>query len=274
MARISNPKNTLIIFLFFRCIVSTYAQLTVDAGNNKSICMGDTATIGGFPTATGGTPPYNYTWIPNIGLNNNTAANPIASPSASTTYTLTVTDALSNSQTDIITVLLPNIDAGNDTTINEGATILLNASGGYNYKWQADSSLKYIKYAPPQTVQVEPKNTTTYYVTASDSSKTCYSLDSITVFVIPDQKVVFYNTFTPNDDNFNDEWYIGNIEKYPNNHLEIYNRYGKKVFETDGYKNTWGGMSFGEKLPAATYFYILDLGNGQNIYHGTVNIVD
>ena len=85
----------------------------------------------------------------------------------------------------------------------------------------------------------------------------------------------FFNALTPSDqDGVNDSFIIKNIECFPNNTLEIYNRWGILVFETQGYdnvNNAFIGISNGrvnvkqsDELPAGTYFYILkyaDKGN-------------
>jgi len=73
-----------------------------------------------------------------------------------------------------------------------------------------------------------------------------------------------YNEFSPNDDGQNDFFYIDCIERYPNNQLEIFNRWGNLVYYQKGYKNTWDGKAEGsaKTLPEGTYFYILDLGDG------------
>jgi len=66
---------------------------TVNAGTNTTVCDGvTTATIGGSPTASGGLSPYTYTWSPSTGLSSATVANPIASPTINTTYTVSVRD--------------------------------------------------------------------------------------------------------------------------------------------------------------------------------------
>lgn len=78
--------------------------------------------------------------------------------------------------------------------------------------------------------------------------------------------VVVYNYLTTNDNNKNDYLIIDNIERYPNNRLEIFNRYGVKVYETTAYGsngNVFTGYSEGrmtignDKLPTGTYYYIL-----------------
>lgn len=76
-----------------------------------------------------------------------------------------------------------------------------------------------------------------------------------------------YNLVTPNGDNDNDVFVIRNIELYPNNTVEIYNRWGVLVYETKGYGqngNYFRGVSEGRvtvsqssELPVGTYFYIV-----------------
>ncbi|RMG92521.1 MAG: hypothetical protein D6706_16730, partial [Chloroflexi bacterium] len=98
-----------------------------DAGTNKIICFGDQATIGGSPSASGGTPPYTYSWSPSSGLSATNVPNPSASPNASTQYTLIVTDAKGCKDTSTVIVYvnyLPSIHVDNDT-ICEGGTATL-----------------------------------------------------------------------------------------------------------------------------------------------------
>ncbi|MCB0383382.1 MAG: gliding motility-associated C-terminal domain-containing protein, partial [Psychroserpens sp.] len=81
--------------------------------------------------------------------------------------------------------------------------------------------------------------------------------------------LTIYNEFSPNDDGINDFFNIDCIETYPNNKVEIYNRWGNIVYEKRGYRNDWNGTSNGravlnqsDKLPVGTYYYIIDLGDG------------
>jgi len=80
--------------------------------------------------------------------------------------------------------------------------------------------------------------------------------------------LVFYNAVSPNGDNKNDYFKIdGLIDCAAENTLEIYNRWGVKVYETKNYgsnENVFKGYSEGrttiakkEFLPTGTYFYIL-----------------
>ena len=81
--------------------------------------------------------------------------------------------------------------------------------------------------------------------------------------------LTIHNEFSPNGDGINDVFNIDCIETFPNNKLEIYNRWGNIVFETNGYRNDWSGisngralLSGGDELPVGTYYYVIDLGNG------------
>ena len=84
--------------------VTVYPELLADAGENKNISPGGSIQIGGNPTASGGTAPYTYSWIPIESLDNATITNPTASPSETTTYTVTVTDGNGCKDTDKVRV--------------------------------------------------------------------------------------------------------------------------------------------------------------------------
>jgi len=81
--------------------------------------------------------------------------------------------------------------------------------------------------------------------------------------------LTIHEKFSPNGNGDNEVFYIDCITNYPNNKLEIYNRWGNIVYEKKGYDNTFNGISNGravlnkdQELPTGTYYYILDLGDG------------
>lgn len=85
--------------------VSIYEQPEIDAGNDTLIPPGDSIQLG-----IAGRPDVFYSWQPSTGLNNANSANPMATPAASTTYILTVTDtnqlACASVFKDTVTVLV------------------------------------------------------------------------------------------------------------------------------------------------------------------------
>jgi gliding motility-associated-like protein/uncharacterized repeat protein (TIGR01451 family) len=81
--------------------------------------------------------------------------------------------------------------------------------------------------------------------------------------------LTIYNEFSPNGDGVNETFVIDCLERFTNNKLEVYNRWGNIVYSKKGYLNDWDGTSNGravinqsDKLPVGTYYYVLDLGDG------------
>ncbi|MFP4845507.1 gliding motility-associated C-terminal domain-containing protein, partial [Winogradskyella sp. PE311] len=81
--------------------------------------------------------------------------------------------------------------------------------------------------------------------------------------------LTIYNEFSPNGDGVNETFIIDCLERFTNNKLEVYNRWGNIVYSKKGYLNDWDGTSNGravinqsDKLPVGTYYYVLDLGDG------------
>jgi gliding motility-associated-like protein len=90
--------------------------------------------------------------------------------------------------------------------------------------------------------------------------------------------IIVHNAFSPNNDEINENFVIENIENrtcYPSNKVEIYNRWGILVYETDNYDNNvnaFKGISEGrttikksDELPSGTYFYLLEFKDDQGI---------
>ena len=276
--RITNYELRIILlfvifnFSFLVSNAQTLAALNADAGLNTGVCPGDSVQIGGNPSATGGTPPYIYSWQPATGLSNAASPNPYAQTSSPVTYTLTVTDAASTTSVDVVfvdTFPSPTVNAGIDVTIAEGTNTILQGSGAVQYYW-----------APPQTLYnqnsanpiAEPNATTNYQLTGIDANG-CANFDDVTVYVIPSDTIIIYNAFTPNSDGFNDFFYITNVEKYPENKLEVFNRNGKLVLQQGPYRNDWNGKIDGTELPCATYYYVFTPGSGKEKVRGAVTII-
>jgi len=85
--------------------------------------------------------------------------------------------------------------------------------------------------------------------------------------------------FSPNGDGNNDFWLVEGILGYPDNNIKIFNRWGNLVFQKDGYNNqdvVWHGQSEGglilgqNEVPDGTYFYVIELGNGERPVSGFI----
>ncbi|MCL4706969.1 hypothetical protein KJ068_17510 [bacterium] len=112
-----------VVYAFKHVTVNNPNALTADAGPDRTIIVGGSATIGGSPSAIGGIPPLTYEWSPTTGLSDPNAANPLTSPITSTTYTLTVSDGFGLMATDQVDVnvtvvqVKPFVFLGNKITL-------------------------------------------------------------------------------------------------------------------------------------------------------------
>jgi hypothetical protein len=158
-------------------VVTIYANPTVIVGADQTICMGSATTL----SATGGS---TYNWSPATGLSSPTVANPSASPTTTTTYTITATDVNGCVATDMVNVMvnpLPNVNAGMDEWICFGASTTLSASGASTFNWTPATGLSSSTVANPTA---NPTSTTTYTLTGTDAFG-CVASDMVTITVNP-----------------------------------------------------------------------------------------
>ena len=89
-----------------------------------------------------------------------------------------------------------------------------------------------------------------------------------------DDKVFTSGVLTPGSGGLEDTWKIINIEQYPSNRVSVYDKNGNVVFTTANYKNNWRGTfnNSANPLPAGSYYYVIDLNNGQDQIKGWLYI--
>ncbi|MEZ4781521.1 MAG: hypothetical protein R2816_08170 [Flavobacteriaceae bacterium] len=145
-------------------IVTVTDGVVADAGADQTICEGDSVTL----TASGGT---NYLW--NTG---ETTASITVNPTATTVYSVTVSDGVDSDTDDVqVTVNpLPTANAGADVTITNGNSTTLTATGGGTYLWSTGETTA--------SITVSPSVTTTYSVTVTNGVG-CQATDAVIVTV-------------------------------------------------------------------------------------------
>lgn len=154
-------------------VVNVNALPVADAGTNAVICQGASTTL----NASGG---VSYTWTPGAGLNFPNSISPVADPTITTTYTVTVSNGTCTAN-DVVTVSvtpLPNANAGSDVTICSGSSTTLSASGGTSYSWLPASGLSSSTIANPVA---SPTVTTDYTVTVTNNG--CTATDVVNVAI-------------------------------------------------------------------------------------------
>jgi gliding motility-associated-like protein len=114
-------------------------------------------------------------------------------------------------------------------------------------------------------------------ITANAGGTACAGLPVIFIITVTPNNlghnIVVPNTFTPNGDGINDTWDIKSLDTFPNCTVDVYNRYGEKVYSSIGYGSPWDGKHRGAKLPVGTYYYVIDLKNGSKVLSGRITII-
>ncbi len=217
----------------------------------------------------------------------------INTPSADIAVTKTVNNANPFiGETIVFTIAVANLGALNATTVDiidilpsgYSFTSYVASSGVYDEGtglWQIPLVAAGVTETLEITVVVLDIND--YLNTASldflDQIDTNGNNDSDDTTIDP-KCLKIYNEFSPNGNGKNEFFYIDCIKNYPNNELQIFNRWGNLVYVKEGYDNSFDGISNGravvnknEKLPVGTYYYILDLGDGSEPRAGWLYIV-
>ncbi|MBV4357424.1 PKD domain-containing protein [Pinibacter aurantiacus] len=191
---------------------------------------------------------------------------------------LTVTDnngctASGATADDNVTVRIkPVIDAGPDMAAEENTSVVLKATAQnanqLSYSWAPASLLNNPTILNPSYYVIQDQ---IFVLTATDKDGICKATDQMLVKILRPVKVP--NVFTPNGDGINDTWNIKNLADYVDCTLTVFNRYGQKVYTTHGYSTPWDGRMNGSPLPVGTYYYVINVKQGEPPMTGSVTIL-
>lgn len=218
-------------------------------------CVSDPFTIDcGVPNAY-------YTWSDN-------STNQTLTPSQSGNYSVTVTykpgSGCDASDSKVVNII--DVDLGEDKTICDHEKYRIDgplppAGHSYDYVWYPD-----MVTTPYLVISGKPAGV---YNISLDVGGGCTGEVTITVEECP---IIIPNIITPNEDGFNDGFFIEGIQHYPQSEVIIYNRWGKKVFESTNYSNDKMWKALG--LSDGVYYYVIRLANGKGTeYSGSVTVL-
>lgn len=155
------------------------ARAQVDAGEDRTICLGRSVRLEAVGTAT------QYRWEPAEGLDDPFSATPVASPMVTTTYRVTSIGVDGCTGTDEVTVSvlpLPVLHTNTEHEICEGNGAILSVQGSEgDITWEPSAGVSDIHSRTPF---VSPQSTTVYTVTLVNSDG-CSTTASIRVIVLP-----------------------------------------------------------------------------------------
>lgn len=236
--------------------LSAPPELISAASTVDVLCNGGTDGSA-WVEVSGGAPGYDYDWV------GQSDSDSLLQNASAGGYTVIITDQNGCKDTVSVTITEPDAIAIviGDTILpvcdQSNGSIDITVSGGisaYVYQWTNGSTTEDLADIPSGS----------YGVTVTDqngcSRSLSLNLECDAVLHIP-------QVLTPNSDGMNDVWFIEGLENYPSASVEIFNRWGNRVFYQNPYQNNWDGTSNNGALgsgylPDATYFFILDLGNG------------
>ena len=247
--------------------VSPYPVVSVSG--DTSICFGTAAYLRGSTTAA-----Y-FIWAPTSSLQNATTLTPVAAPSSTTAYLLTVKDTFycpkPVTDTVVVHVIPPvKVNAGNDTTVvlNQPLQLLATSSADTaSFAWQSSLYLNNAAINNPVATFTNSSVTSYTYLVTATTPQGCKGEDSVTIYIYKSLPGIFIpSAFTPNEDGLNDVLIpvLAGIKEYDG--FSIYNRWGQLVFHTSKAGAGWDGTINGLQQPAGTYVYIA---SGKN-YTGRV----
>jgi gliding motility-associated-like protein len=254
--------------------ISDTVQISNGPQLNESIsassCMSNTGSIS--VTIVGGTPPYTISWVPNLG---NTPT--LSGLGPNDTLTIFVSDAndCGASETYVITALndFELNSWASTTSILEGESVVLNASGALNYSWTPSQDLS----CPSCPSTNATPDITTQYIVTGTLDNGCTDQDTLLITVTQVCGAVYVPTIcSPAAQDTEDQ----RICVYGNCIAEclfvIYNRWGEVVFETTDQQQCWDGTHRGQALPSDVFAYKLQvrLQDGTSIVKsGNINLL-
>lgn len=204
---------------------------------NAGISPPDTACPG-IPNMLQASGGIDYQWQPQSFIDDPHIANPMVSPPYTMTYSVTVTDQYGCA--DVASVVVPVFDPpyvfdSGDEVAEYYTYVEVDAQSNGELYWESDDLPLSCNECP--SPEVHATETGVVYVIATDENG-CTAMDSLLVEVIGSLYVP--NAFTPNGDGINDQFKaVGSeIEEF---HLQIYDRWGELIFETDDIDQGWNG---------------------------------
>gem|GEM_PF-966704 len=248
--------------------VNTAANPTVSLGPDLEICPETTTSL----FADMGLVRYEW-FFNNVPFGDSDAEMEVTEPG---TYTLLVTDTNGCEAKDTLLLTQANViaTAGPDTTIAEGDSVSLFATGGGTYQWAADLELSCYDCANPIAT---PSETTTYQVIIR-SEEGCEREVFFTVEVVEGSELLvdLVNFISPNGDGKNDFLFFNGLDNYKTSQLSIFNRWGALLFNKINYQGDgiyWEATYKGQPLPAGVYYYVLRLSQVDDPIRSSLTIV-
>lgn len=228
-----------------------------DAGPDGDICYGRSYTLQGSGGAQ-------YNWTPALYLNTTVGANPIATPTITTTYTLSVVDAIGcrSLVTDNVKVVVSRPMRINtypfDTVGYPGQQIqLLATSAGITYTWTPAIRINNTSIPNP-VVTVGNIGEDIIYEVVGTTAEGCKGEGYVHIKVSKGPAIYVPTAFTPNNDGKNDKFIPMPVGIKAYKYFKVFNRWGQVIFSTTRMGEGWDGTIAGKEQPSGVYVWAVE----------------
>ncbi|MBA2745681.1 MAG: gliding motility-associated C-terminal domain-containing protein [Flavisolibacter sp.] len=239
------------------CTINNLVTIGLNDNLNLSVTPADTSLcIGASFTPVVTSSGTSFSWSPSTGVSNPAIRNPVLTVNQNTTYTVTASLGSCTRQATVNASVFPGVqvNAGPAQTIILGGSVQLQGSSSQpgTYLWTPSQGLSATNILKPTA---SPQTTTTYQLRVT-TAQGC--VDSATTIVnVIERCDDPMPAFTPNGDGINDTWWVTNPNCLREARVQIFNRYGAKVFESNNYQNNWNGTYKGKPVPDGTYYFVV-----------------
>ena len=149
---------------------------------------------------------------------------------------------------------------------------LISGQADVQYVWSCEGTCGFEGGTDQPTVIIAPTQSASYVVSVSSGDQQVTDTVSVIVEECPVEALEIPSGFTPNADGENDQWIVKNTSPTLPLSVEVFDRYGNTVFQSDDYQNDWEGTYEGQALPVGTYYYLITYPEGEP-YKGAVNLL-
>lgn len=258
-------------------VVNPLPDVTLVPPATMALCEGGTLPIIAVPLNQA-----QYAWYHGNELTS-TGSNNSLNITEGGTYSVVITNGITgctNSSAHIMvtTYQPPAITASNDTIIAMGQPYMLNVHAATStpvdhFIWEPSTGLNMTNTSHPTTTLSHDQE---YIVKGYYEPSGCFATDKVLIRVLKGPAFYIPSAFSPNDDNQNDILKCIAVGIKSFKYLDIYNRYGQRVFHSTNLLTGWDGKWNGKRLDVGTYVYMVegqDFSGKPVFAKGTVTII-
>lgn len=248
--------------------VTVLPDLNPEISEDVTICQGDKANL-----SVKGVGVTSIKWSPATGLSSTTAATVEARPSVTTKYTATISNDVCEDSAEVTVTVTSNPRLASVSVIEgESCTELSVKVSGKN------GTPPYMYSDDGKAYQYDD-----VFTSITSGAHIMYIMDvnscvGDTIFQIDPYPINPDKFFSPNGNGINDRWFVENIDCYEGYIIEIYDRFGRKLYVykkgsfsggsvTDDFPG-WDGMYNGHQMPSDDYWYIITVERIRKQYNG------